>query len=200
VDLDPKPLESGRKRHLAALTADQRKRVAVHRANVLQVKTEKVELIAACNFSFYIFKTRAQLRAYFEAARKALAPSGMLVLEMSGGPGFIERGKERRRVRDAEGRPFQYTWDQQSYDPMSNFARYAIHFRLPDGSEARDAFTYDWRIWSIPEVRELLDEAGFSRSVVFWEREVRGEGTGEYVPMKEGTNDFCWCAYVVGVR
>jgi hypothetical protein len=71
---------------------------------------------------------------------------------------------------------------------------------MADGTVIRDAFTYDWRLWTIPEVLELLEEAGFSKSVVFWEKEIDGEGTGEYVPTEKGTNDYSWCAYIAGLR
>lgn len=200
VDLDPVPLASGRKRHLARLTPAEKRRIDIRRGNVLTVRGPKADVVVACNYSFYIFKRRAELRRYFEAARRALAQDGVLVLEMSGGPGMIEEIRERKQVRRKGLPAFQYTWDQKSFDPISNDARFSIHFRLKDGREFRDAFRYDWRLWTIPEVLELLEEAGFARSVVYWEEERDGVGTGEYMPAQKGTNDFCWCAYIVGVK
>jgi hypothetical protein len=40
------------------------------------------------------------------------------------------------------------------------------YFAHREGSALRDAFRYDWRIWSLPELRDLLNEAGFSRGEV----------------------------------
>ena len=64
----------------------------------------------------------------------------------------------------------------------------------------KDAFVYDWRLYSIPEVRDALLEAGFSDVSVFWESSHMGKGTGEYVQSSKGDNDYSWTAYVVGVR
>ena len=44
-----------------------------------------------------------------------------------------------------------------------------IHFEFTNGSRLKRAFTYEWRLWTLPEIRELLGEAGFSRSTVYWE-------------------------------
>ncbi len=200
VDLDPVPLRSGRERNRTRLSTAQRKRLDIRQENVLTVRTGPVDVIAVCNFSFYIFKKRAELRSYFAACLKALARNGILVLEMSGGPGMVETTRDHKQIRRKDMQPFQYTWDQKSFDPITHDAKYAIHFKLRDGTRIRDAFTYDWRLWSIPEVREILEEAGFARSIVYWEKEVDGEGTGEYVPMEHGTNDYAWCAYLVAAK
>ena len=59
-----------------------------------------------------------------------------------------------------------------------------IHFSFPDGSKIKKAFTYDWRLWTLPEIRELLLEAGFQRATVYWEgtNEETEEGDGEFTP------------------
>lgn len=200
VDLDGPTLESGRKRNLSLLTSSQQARVQILQANVLEVKPKAADVLAVCNFSFYIFKQRRLLLDYFRACLRGLAKDGVLVLEMSGGPGMVETTRDHKRIRRKDMQPYQYTWDQKSFDPITNEAHYAIHFRMADGTVIRDAFTYDWRLWTIPEVLELLEEAGFSKSVVFWEKEIDGEGTGEYVPTEKGTNDYSWCAYIAGLR
>ena len=63
------------------------------------------------------------------------------------------------------------------------------------GSKLKDAFIYKWRLWSIPEVRELLAEAGFSRSEVYW------EGEDDVFRKREtAASDPCWICYIVGVK
>ena len=59
VDLDPEPLNYGRRHHLVKLSPTQRKRINLIQKNVLSVKAPKVDLIIACNFSYCIFKDRA---------------------------------------------------------------------------------------------------------------------------------------------
>ena len=99
------------------------------------------------------------------------------------------------------GRPkFKYIWDQKKFNPINREGHYSIHFKLPGGGQLKNAFTYHWRIWTIPEVRDALREAGFRDSVVFWETSYRGEGTGEFVKTEKGDNDWTWLGYVAGVR
>jgi hypothetical protein len=122
---------------------------------------------------------------------------------MAGGPGMIERTRESKTVRPGRRKnsaKVTYTWDQKSFNPITRDAQYAIHFKIPGKAPLKNAFTYDWRLWTIPEVRDALEEAGYSRSVVFWETEHKGEGTGEYVQTEEGDNAYSWIAYVVGIK
>lgn len=199
LDLDPEPLAYGKARYLPALTPDERSRIRILKRDVRSV-TEKCDVIAACNFSFYIFKRRDELLEYFKASLKSLNRQGALILEMAGGPGMITKLKEQRTLKsDATGK-FTYVWEQRTFDPITHDSFYAIHFRFPDGSEMKDAFTYDWRLWIIPEVRDALLEAGFDDCRVFWETTWRGEGTGNYKQAERGTNDHSWICYVVGMK
>jgi hypothetical protein len=51
------------------------------------------------------------------------------------------------------------------------------------------------------ELRELLLEAGFSGTKVYWERtDADGDGTGEYVPTEEEENQDSWLVYIVGIK
>ena len=122
------------------------------------------------------------------------------VFEMSGGPGMIEKTKDRRRISKKGKTEFTCIWDQRDFEPIHNRAQYSIHFKFANGRMFKDAFTYDWLLWSIQEVREIMAEAGFSKSVVYWETEYKGEGTGEYAAMEVGDNAYSWISYVVGVK
>ena len=64
-----------------------------------------------------------------------------------------------------------------------------------------DAFTYHWRIWNIRELREVLADAGFKKTVVLWEDiDEKGNGKGEFLPTDQAENVHSWIAYVVGVK
>ncbi len=199
VDLDARVLAWGEARNVAALPEPARSRVRLLRGDVRALATPPADVVAAGNFSFFTFKTRPDLRAYFEAARRHLADEGVLVLDVLGGAeSYLEDREEVRRMRGG----FTYVWDQQRYDPVTGHARFAIHFRFPDGSERRDAFTYDWRMWSIPEIGELLLEAGFRRFEVYWEgteRDTR-KGNGVFRRVAHAPADPCWLALVAGIR
>lgn len=200
VDLDPEPLRYGSRVHRSRLNAEQRRRLQVIRADVTTLRSKAQDVILVGNFSFYVLKTRAELLNYFRSCHRSLGGKGILFLEMAGGPGFIREGRERRTFRLRSGKPVTYVWEQKSFNPISAHGLFHIHFKLESGETLHKAFTYDWRVWTIPEVRELLAEAGFGSSVVYWETEFRGKGTGEYERTEEGTNDYSWIAYVVGMK
>jgi SAM-dependent methyltransferase len=200
VDLDNEPLSYGRKHHLSELSAEQRKRLRIVNDNVLSITAPKVDVVLSCNFSFCIFKDRATLVRYLRACLRSLRKGGMVIIDLAGGPGMIAPMRERKTVNTPETGKFTYVWHQKSFDPITHDAHYAIHFKFPDGSEMKDAFTYDWRLWSIPELRDAMKEAGFPETAVYWETEHKGEGTGEYLRSEHGDNAYAWVAYIVGLR
>ncbi len=198
VDIDPEPLAWGEQHNLARLDEDARRRVRLLRGDARAVRRPKVDVVAAQNFSFYCFKTRDELRRYFRAAYRNLADEGVLVLDVLGGPEVMEEGHEETRGF----RTFRYVWEQARFDPITHECRFHIHFRFPDGSEIRRAFSYEWRLWTLPEIRELLAEAGFRRADVYWEGTDRktGRGNDVYVRRAHAESDPAWVAYLVGVK
>ena len=67
VDIEPSVLEWGRKNRVSKLDTEDQARVSLIESDVMTVDTPKVDLLAAFNFSFFIFDTRDALRAYFRA-------------------------------------------------------------------------------------------------------------------------------------
>lgn len=198
VDLDDEPLAWGVEHLASELPEHQQRRVVLLRHDVRRVHREKADVIAAQNFSFFIFKTRTQLLRYFRAAHANLGRRGLFALDLMGGSDAIRGGTEDTKRR----RGFTYVWEQERFDPVTHDLRCHIHFRFKDGSELRRAFSYDWRLWTIPEVRELLLEAGFDRADAYWEDtdSKTGRGNGNYRRREHGTSDAAWVSYVVGVK
>jgi cyclopropane fatty-acyl-phospholipid synthase-like methyltransferase len=194
VDLDPEPLEWGERRFGPKLSDDQARRLRVIEGDVRATST-RAEVIAAQNFSYFCFDTRDSLKAYFRHVRKCLAKEGMLVLDVLGGSEVIEDDREEET---SHGK-FKYVWDHVDFDPITHRCSFAIHFRFKDGSELKNAFRYEWRLWTLPELRELLAEAGFSSSDVFWEGTdlKTGEGNGVYRKRERGDADLAWVVYLV---
>ena len=192
VDLDPEVQQWGRKHHLARL-GQAEKHVTLLNENVLEVETEPVDIVLAMNFSYWIFKERALLRRYFQSVCESLAEDGVFFLDAYGGSDAYKEMRERTKYDD-----FTYTWDQASFDPISGEMLCKIHFSFPDGSRMKNAFTYDWRLWTLPEIREILLEAGFKRVTVYWQGddEDSDEGNGEFEPAERGEADEAWIVYI----
>jgi SAM-dependent methyltransferase len=196
VDINPSVLEWGRKNRVGRLAAEDQARVRLLESDVMTVETPPVDVIAALNFSYFIFDTREKLRGYFRRCYEALKDDGVLFLDMYGGPEAQEETKEKTKYKK-----FTYIWHQATFHPVTHFVRCHIDFKFPDGSKIKKAFSYEWRLWTAPEIRELLLEAGFAKATVYWEGEDEdGEGNGEFTPDEEGVADLAWIAYVVAEK
>lgn len=195
LDLHRPTLEWGRKHNLAPL-GEAANRVELREENVLAVTRPKVEVIAALNFSYFIFKERSVLARYFRSVRESLVPGGLFVLDIFGGSECQALDTETKQLQG-----FRYHWEQASYNSITNETLYYIHFSFPDGRWMRRAFTYDWRMWSVREVTELLAEVGFDRPVVHWEgAEEDGSGNGVFRAAVKRGPEPGWIAYITATR
>jgi hypothetical protein len=193
VDLDAEVLDWARSKLEDRLDPDQLRRLTLRQADVRAVRTQPVDCVLAMNFSYYIFKTRDGLRQYFERVHKALIDDGMFVLDAYGGSDSFVEMEERRKV---DG--FTYVWDQHSYNPINGDVVNYIHYEFPDGTRMTKAFAYEWRLWTLPEIQELLYEAGFSKVTVYWEgTDEDGEGDDDFTPTTVGEACPGWIAYLV---
>jgi len=64
----------------------------------------------------------------------------------------------------------------------------------------KKAFTYDWRLWTLPELQELMQEAGFHDVSVYlegWDDDA-DEADGIFRKRKQAENIPGWVGYVVG--
>src|SRR5690606_9926896 len=98
VDLDKEPLTFAAINMTRELDTKQRRRAATYRQDVRTPTIPRMNLVIAENFSFYIFKTRSDLLAYFRAAYASLENEGLLALDMVGGPGFIDNSQSTQRT------------------------------------------------------------------------------------------------------
>lgn len=56
-------------------------------------------------------------------------------------------------------------------------------------------------MWSPAELREILEEAGFSDSIIYWEgTEKDGTGDGEFYPSEEEENCDSWVTYICALK
>jgi cyclopropane fatty-acyl-phospholipid synthase-like methyltransferase len=183
---------------------------AAHRLSLLQrdvreVREPRVDVLLAQNFSYWIFKQREGLRSYFETVRASLRNGGVFIVDVFGGTDSMKSLEEDRKVRgerapDGTTIPdFTYIWQQAHFNPIDHHILCHIHFKLPKGKKIRKAFSYDWRLWTLPELRELMAEAGFVHTDVYndgWD-EQRDEPDGVYRRRTYFENDLGWVAYIV---
>ncbi len=197
VDLDGPTLDWGREHNLEPLTEHQQRRVHVIQDNVMAVQNPKADLIAAMNFSYCIFKKRQDLHAYVANAFRSLSKNGLFCMDIWGGSETQVLQEEERDNDD-----FTYVWDQHSFDPLTYECVCKIHYQFEDGSRIRNAFVYDWRLWTPPDLREAMEAAGFRDVHFLWEATelATGEGNGVFRRKEKGDPDEAWIAYIVGQK
>lgn len=201
VDLDAATLAWGRAHNLDPAGTDVARRVKLAQADVRETRFAKVDLTLAMNFSYCVFQKREDLGAYFAAAREGLVRDGVLALEVYGGTESMSVMTEERPVRGAT-----YIWEQEKFSPIDHHTVCHISWRFKDDSTLERAFTYDWRLWTLPELKELLLGAGFKQVKFYFER-VDGDeddeyltGTGEFIERTEIDNQEAWLAYVIALK
>ncbi len=180
VDNDKVPLAYGKKRFLHQLVGDEKKRIFPLLADVRSTKLPKADVICALNFSYGVIKDRTVLKDYLKKCLTKLRPKGILVMDCLGG---MEIASQIETTSECEG--FTYTWEQESFDPLSREARFSIHFQRPGEKQRRSEFIYEWRMWTPIELRDLMLEVGFKNTFVYCESNEEAQA---------------WVAYVVGLK
>jgi len=198
VDLDSGVLQWGRDNRLSELNPGQKKRVTLLEENVLSAKTAPADMIMAMNFSYWLFKERPALLNYFKTALANLNDEGILFLDAFGGSDSFTEIEEEREI---DGEDFTYIWDQAKFNPINHDLLCHIHFSFADGSTMNEAFTYDWRLWTLPEIREVLLDAGFSKVTIYWQGwDKNGEPDAEFKPATVGEADAGWICYIAAEK
>ena len=201
VDLCGETLQWGRENNLGRLTDAQQRRVRLQEQDVRKRNRPTVDVLAAQNFSFWIFKTRQEVVDYFRIARSNLRAQGIMVMDMMGGGECYQEELVDKRTIVKGKKGFKYHWEQASFNPVNADATFYISFKFADGSKLKRAFEYHWRFWTIPEVREMLREAGFKESHVYWETEDEdGEDSGQWERAETAPSNPSWICYIVAVK
>jgi SAM-dependent methyltransferase len=194
VDLDSEVLTWGLSNVLP--NANDLERLKYVEADVRDSSINNMDIVLAMNFSYFLFMKRDTLRDYFKSVKHSLEDTGVFFLDAFGG---YEAAKELTEERECDG--FTYTWDQHSFNPITSEMQCYIHFKTDEGIEFNRAFSYYWRLWTLPELQELLYEAGFSKVDIYWEGTDKesGEGDGIFIPSKIGSADAGWVCYIVAL-
>ncbi len=186
IDKNKTPLNYGKKKYWNSFPAADRKRLTLYQKDVRAKGFAASHIICALNFSYCIFHHRKELLSYLKSCYESLHPKGMIALDCLGGAELADQQQTEADLAD-----FTYFWDQKSFNPITRIARFQIHFQMHGGKKQLNQFNYHWRLWTLPELRDLLEEAGFKKSYVYWEGNDASES-----PQFSDT----WVAYVVGKK
>ena len=216
IDLDADTLKWARRRAARLLGSDA-DRVRFFSGDVLEVAPPQVppaDVISALNFSLLYFHERTALETYFRHALRCLDESGIVVCNVFGGAGTMRANVDERKVepaarnpREQTPPPFGYRWEQSQLDAVTGRVECCIHFDVEPTQSSpvvtvERAFSYDWRLWTLPELTEVVRSAGFS-DVQIWRHTYdpsKGRDGVFLGPVTSIKNEETWVAYVIAVR
>ncbi len=204
IDLDPTVLKWAQHNTLAILSEKNQERMELIRDNVLHTVLDPADVTLAMNFSYFIFHDRETLRAYFSNVRNRTKKTGALILDYYGGYSSYQDVHETRGIsgqKTIHGKnipDFSYEWEQTRFNAATHRIVNYIHFEFKDGSRMNKAFRYDWRLWTLPELQELLKESGWSDVNIYahgWDKD--GHSDDQYRKVTQFDNEESWLAHLV---
>jgi hypothetical protein len=198
-DLDPEPLEWGKAHNLSKVKDGAEERISLFLEDARDPGRKAPDIRVAQNFSYWLFRERAELLNYFRIARESLAEDGIFIMDLYGGTESTVEMLEERKIDGG----YTYVWDQDEYFPGTAEFFCKIHFHFRDGTKLEDAFTYHWRQWGMAELKDILKEAGFSSVQSYFEGDDEDdpeEGNGEFEPDERGENCESWIGYLVSKK
>lgn len=193
IDLDMEPITFGVDHHYLPMTEEQQSRMKYIRGNVLENYEMQTDVIVAFNFSYFLFKKRNDLLAYFKQVRKHMGKETVFFLDLFGGT-----DTRKELIESNKHKSHTYFWECESYNPLTAECMYYIHFLKHDTKvKYEKVFKYDWRMWDAREVQDILLDAGFSEIQIYWEGEdENGEGDGNFKATTKADNCESWVTYI----
>lgn len=189
-------------------------RVRVLRGDCLDeppVGRERADVIFVGNFSVCYIYDRGALVEYFRQSLARLKAGGsgggggfgggIFACDVYGGASAMRLGSVERRHPSPGKEIVRYLWEHEAADPRTGRVRNSISFRVEvDGEIVQElprAFVYEWRLWSLPELRDAMLEGGFAGVEVYSDVNVApGQRASVVEDPKELGED--WIVLVVG--
>jgi hypothetical protein len=171
-------------------------RIAKHESDIREI-TDPCDLLFVGNFSIGYMHTREELVEYLKHARARLeSTGGVFICDTYGGESSYTLGGVHRAHPMEGGKLCRYTWEQHEADPTTGMVTNLIHFRVERAGviefELEDAFVYEWRLWSIPELRDAMADAGFTATQVYTKLAdaLDADGNAYVLPVEDGQEEL----------
>jgi SAM-dependent methyltransferase len=205
IDRDDEPFEHAKQRWERDAPAGMGDALKLVKSDVRAARERDFDVVCAFNFAVCELHTRADLVEYLRAVHAALKPGGVFAADLYGGTTAMLLGSAERRTETPIGTVY-YMWEQFAADPFKSRVRNAIHFRLAS-TVFRNAFVYDWRLWSPAELIDAMREAGFASTEVHMgyggaideQDEIKVQALGPEDTLDDDERD-AWVVYVVARR
>jgi len=173
----------------------EHERISKHQCDVHEIR-EPCDVLFVGNFSIGYLHTRDELVEYLRHVKSRLNPGGVFICDTYGGDTAYTLGGVHRAHPMPGGKLCRYTWEQHEADPTTGMVTNLIHFRVERAGviefELEDAFVYEWRLWSIPELRDAMSDAGFVQTQVYTKLAdaLDADGNAYVLPVEDGQEEL----------
>jgi hypothetical protein len=170
IDIDQEALEYGNNNNTST------DRVSLLNHNVLTEydETQKFDVICSLNYSHFLLTKRSEIKKYFENVFKNIS-KGIFIIDLFGGSHIYED--------HSYDKGDYYRFCGKAINIVNNQTECSLNFKIKK-NKYKPLFNFMFRVYSIIELRELLEEIGFKKSKLFL-KEINDDEDDDYNEYKE---------------
>ena len=170
IDIDQEALDYGKEKNV---TTD---RVRLINHNVLKEfdKNEKFDIICSLNYSHFLLTKRTELKTYFKNVFNNIS-RGILILDFFGGSHVYENHSFNKMEF--------YQFSGKAINIMNSISKCSLNYKIKK-NKFKTMFTYEFRVYTIIEMREALEEVGFTKFKIYI-KEINEDDEDDYTEYEE---------------
>jgi SAM-dependent methyltransferase len=159
LDLDEETVKWGIENNINNLpSGSERIELIIQNVLVPFDNNKKFDVICSMNYSHYLLSKRKDLIQYFTNVR-ANIHKGLFVIDFFGGSHIYEEHQHQNQSD-------YYEFRNEQINILNNILVCTLNFKTKD-NKSETLFTYPFRIYSLIELKEALEEAGFNKFKIF---------------------------------
>jgi len=179
IDLDQETLDWGIKNNIENLSSGS-DRIKLKKQNVLDEynTNEKFDIICSLNYSHFLLQKRKELVKYFKNVSNNLDSKGLFILDFYGGSHiFIDHKYQHNKSSNF------YEFSGKQMNILNNQSKCSLNYKIKK-NKFKPLFSFEFRIYSIIELKEALEESGFNEFKLFI-KEINDDENDDYAEYEE---------------
>jgi hypothetical protein len=179
IDFDQETLDWGMQNNINNLTTGS-DRIKLIKQDVLEQfdPSQKFEIICSLNYSHFLLPTRKQILKYFQNVVLNLESKSVFILDFYGGSHiFSDHKYQHNKSSDF------YEFSGKQMNILNNQSKCSLNYKIKK-NKYKPMFSFNFRIYSIIELREALEEAGFNEFKLYI-KEMNDDDEDDYAEYEE---------------
>ena len=179
IDIDQETLDWGIQNNINNLTSGS-DRIKLLNHNVLDEfdATQKFHIINSLNYSHFLLPQRKQIIKYFSNVVKNLDSKGVFIIDFYGGSHIYTDHK----YQHSDTSDF-YEFSGKQMNIINNTSACCLNYKIKK-NKYKPLFSFNFRIYSIIELREAMEEVGLNSFKLFI-KEMNDDEEDDYAEYKE---------------